>query len=133
MMLHSAKKILVIIVLGIFTALITRSFISIWKSTNTITPYRAPIYNDDHPGRVPGYLVMLHRGHSLEAHLAALAPPIDVPIRKVMNLSFIMYFTEVDDQTLDVIRAEPGVKHVECNYIQTGVAETQVSRSTVEP
>jgi hypothetical protein len=117
-MLNRAKRILAITVLGIFPAHVITFLYQQPEIQNTTTPNRAPLHNDNHPGRVPGYLVHLRSGHSLEAHLAALAPPTDVPIRKVMDLGVVLYFTEVDG-TLDVVRAEPGVKHVECNYIHT--------------
>jgi hypothetical protein len=120
-MLNSTKKILAIIVLGIFTGLVTASLINNGKSTNT-TPYLAPVLDYDHPDRVPGFIVQLRPGHSMKAHLAALATPNEPPIGKVLDWgTFIMYYIEVDDETLDIIRAEPGVDAIVCNLQGVGI------------
>jgi hypothetical protein len=120
-MLNSTKKILAILVLGIFTAIITASLNNNWKFSNT-TPNLAPVFSCDHPGRVPGFIVQLRQGHSLKAHLAALATPNDLPIGKILDWGdFIMYYIEVDDEILDLIRADPEVKGVVCNHQGVGV------------
>jgi hypothetical protein len=124
-MSNHTKQILAITILGIIAALTTIFFLPDWKFTNS-TPslYQAPLRNHDHPGRVPGYMIYLRQGYSLTTHDAALAIPVNPSTRKVIDLSLdhrIMYHTDVDDETLDAIRADPGVEWVECNCRLNGL------------
>jgi hypothetical protein len=127
MMLNSRKKILATILFSIFTALLTASLITNWKSTNA-TSYLAPVTDYDHPNRVPGFIVHLRPDHSVEAHLAALATPNNVQIGKVLDWgNYIMYYIETDDESLDIIRADPGVERVVCNLQGVGVRSAEMN------
>jgi hypothetical protein len=132
-MQNSAKKLLVIgAFLSIFAALLITFYTNNREATN-LTAYRAPLHNYDHPGRVPGYMVLLRPGYSLAAHDSALAIPLNPLGRKVLkNISErVMYYVEVDDKTLDTIRADPGVEMVECNYRQNAL-EKKVANNEVD-
>ena len=77
-------------------------------SQSSAIPYQAPHHRSDPENIIPGvYMVMFHAGHTVEKHFAFLGRKFDLTTLPRG------YFANMDDQLLDAIRRDPGVKLVE--------------------
>lgn len=86
-------------------------------------PYVAPLLNCERSGRARGYIVALRAGRSIEEHDVYLADTVDLSSRRtIKNLSHgAMYFIDINDGMLASIRADPSVRHVQCNFERSGL------------
>lgn len=90
-----------------------------------VPPYRAPTMNCDGPHVVQGsYAVFLHHGSSLEKHIRNVQRHVDLD-SKISYISPrpirgpLYHADNVDDVTVDVIRADVTVDLVECDMLIT--------------
>ena len=73
-------------------------------------PYQAPHYHPDPKNTIPGvYMVLFHQGHTIDKHFAFLGRKFDFSTLPTG------YLADLDDQLLDAVRRDPGIRCAEDN------------------
>lgn len=94
----------------------------LWRRT-FYRPYLAPLHHEDDENVILGeYIVLLHRGCVLDEHKKTLRSEVDLDsmISSVMpgrQDSGDVYVAMLDDNTLELVRADVAVRFVECNFV----------------